>query len=215
VIRIWGKIDMTHNEKNDFPLGIGDVIKFGPYDWSVLDVQEGKALIITEKVVEDRAYHETETDITWSDCTLRQYLNGEFYDSFGASDKARIAATKNANRDNPWYGTRGGEDTTDKVFLLSLEEVVRYFGDSGQLQLVNRDESSAEIDELNSEIDDYYNEERTACDNDMVDTMWWLRSPGSLSILAASVDDLGVIDVKGYGVFGNGGGVRPALWLML
>ena len=38
------------------------------------------------------------------------------------------------NDDNPWYGTRGGNTTTDKIFLLSLEEVVKFFGDSGDLK---------------------------------------------------------------------------------
>ncbi|MDR0223211.1 MAG: DUF6273 domain-containing protein, partial [Oscillospiraceae bacterium] len=109
----------------------GSTIKFGEYDWRVLDVKDGKALILTDTVIEKRAY--SDQSATWETCDLCAYLNGEFYNSFGKSDKARVVKTKVKNKDNPWYGTSGGKDTEDYIFLLSLEEVVKYFGDSGQL----------------------------------------------------------------------------------
>ena len=39
------------------PVPPGGKIKFGKYDWYVLDKQNDKMLIITEKVIEKRAYH--------------------------------------------------------------------------------------------------------------------------------------------------------------
>ena len=40
----------------------------------------------------------------------------------------------NKNPNNPWYGSMGGEDTQDKIFLLTIEDVVcKYFGDSSRL----------------------------------------------------------------------------------
>jgi hypothetical protein len=119
---------------------IGDIIPFGEYDWRVLDVREDMALIITEDIVEKRAYHyeftyvewyESPAEATWETCDLRKYLNGEFLDKL---DSSRIVPITNTNPDNPWYGTNGGNPTADKIFLLSLDEVVGYFGDSGDLK---------------------------------------------------------------------------------
>ncbi|MCL2079129.1 MAG: DUF6273 domain-containing protein [Oscillospiraceae bacterium] len=60
-------------------------------------------------------------------------MNGEFYNSFSANDRERISETRVATPDNSWYDTSGGEIVGNKIFLLSIEEVARYFGDSGAL----------------------------------------------------------------------------------
>ena len=39
-------------------VSVGDIIQFGPYDWRVLDVQGDTALIITDRVIAQRAFHE-------------------------------------------------------------------------------------------------------------------------------------------------------------
>lgn len=110
---------------------INSLITFGPYNWRVLDIQNNAALIITENIIEQRSYHDTYKEITWADCALRKYLNGEFYDKFTEAEKSRIDLVINRNLDNEWYGSKGGEDTEDRIFLLSIEEVVcHYFGDS-------------------------------------------------------------------------------------
>jgi len=83
-------------------------------------------LIITEDLIEERAYNEEYESITWEECTLRTYLNGEFYDSFSEEEQAMIAETNLTTPDNSAYGTDGGNDTTDKIFLLSLYEVRQY-----------------------------------------------------------------------------------------
>lgn len=109
----------------------GDKISFGDYEWRVLDVQDNTALIITEYVIEERSYHDVYKDITWEECSLRTYLNGEFYNKFSERDRSRIISVLNQNMDNQWYGTKGGADTWDRIFLLSLEEAAcNYFGDS-------------------------------------------------------------------------------------
>ena len=115
------------------------VVHFGVYDWLVLDVQPGKALLMTKHCVEQRQYHSIYTDITWANCTLRQYLGSEFLGKFEASDQCRILTTRNVNSDNPWWNTHGGVATDDKIFLLSLDEVVAYFGgNTAKVQLKNR-----------------------------------------------------------------------------
>lgn len=112
-------------------LPIGSIIPFGGYDWRILDIQNHTALVITEDIIELRAYNDVYKDTTWSDCELRRYLNSEFYGSFNQADRSRIIPVMNENPDNQWYGSKGGEDTKDAIFLLSVEEAVcRYFGDS-------------------------------------------------------------------------------------
>jgi len=108
----------------------GDIINFGGYEWRVLDLQDGKALIIAEDIVEERYYHNEQKDITWDKCDLREYLNNEFYNSFNEDDKARIIPVENFTPDNKWFEKTGGFNTRDYIFLLSLNEVCKYFGDS-------------------------------------------------------------------------------------
>lgn len=225
------------------PVPSGGKIRFGPYDWYVLDKRDGRTLIITEKVIEFRPYHHEECEITWETCDMRKYLNGEFYASFSEADRVRIIEVTNETPDNPWYGTPGGNPTRDKIFLLSIEEVVQYFGDSGQLRTKNKNPGwDWCTDEYLPWIDDQYNLNRRAVDDTGIVRWWRLRSPGAKSYAVASVTgfcadgfDQGGIDVSGpCGDFIDGhfrfdrpgsgkltgernqqglNGVRPALWL--
>jgi hypothetical protein len=186
-----------------------DIIAFGGYTWRVLDVKDDKALILSEAILELRWYHNAFADITWADCALRAYLNDEFYGTFGESDKQQIVPVTNRNADNPWFKTKGGPDTVDNVFLLSLEEVCTCFGDS-----------SAKLQYKGSQtwsIDDEHNAKRQAVYGN--DPHWWrLRSPGYYGRTSASISSNGNVYVRGNGVYGrprDGGGVRPALWLRL
>jgi hypothetical protein len=184
----------------------GDIIRFGPYDWRVLAVEGGKALVIAEDIIERRAYNDDWEDVTWETCTLRQYLNGAFYGSFSAGEQAQIHETEAENRDNQWLGAKGGNPTRDNIFLLSIEEVVKYFGDSGRLENKNPDSKYW--------FGDQYNSERVANFND-IGFWWWLRSPGGTQNLAAGVCGDGSVNLLGDGIDGTVGGVRPALWLNL
>ena len=184
---------------------VGDIIQFGGYDWRVLEVKDGKALILSDKILTIRPYHPS--SITWAESELREYLNSAFIeDTFTSEEKTRIAEIRLENQSNQWYGTAGGIQTIDRVFLLSMEEVVKHFGDSGQL----RDRpGNANV------IDDEYNLARIAYTTDGTASWWWLRSPGCYGTDAASVLHDGRVDVTGLDVRSDDGGVRPALWLNL
>ncbi|EOR19959.1 MULTISPECIES: DUF6273 domain-containing protein [Clostridium] len=196
---------------------IGSVLSFGDYNWRVLDIQNNTALIITEEIIDQRPYHDAYKDITWADCTLRKYLNGEFYEKFNAADKSRIITVINKNLDNQWYGTKGGEDTEDNIFLLSLEEVCKYFGDSTS-KLNNPGKNQRywfqRKDENNSNrLAKLHNKEWA--------WWWWLRSPGRVNVKAVYIFGTdGNIGIQGNNILkGNisdgkcTGGVRPALWI--
>jgi hypothetical protein len=186
-----------------------DTLIFGNYNWRVLKIKDDRALIITEDIIELRWYHNNFENITWADCELRKYLNNVFYDTFNQNEKKRIIAVVNRNSDNQWFETEGGIDTTDNLFLLSLEEVCACFGDSSE-SLLNKGSRKWQIDDEN-------NENRQAKYGS--DFHWWrLRSPGYYGRTAASVSSNGNVYVRGNGVSGrpkDGGGVRPALWLKL
>jgi hypothetical protein len=185
----------------------------------VLAVEDGKALIITDKIIGFRVYHNTWLSITWANCELRKYLNGDFYDSFSEADRARIAETRNVNKNNQhWNNTPGGADTTDKIFLLSLEEVVEYFGDSGQL--ANMPSDALYIDDsFNNARIAYAAKAHTFSWGETVSAgtawNWWLRSPGGSPNIAAFVGSDGHVGVYGSYVVDASYGLRPALWLNL
>ena len=74
---------------------IGDLISFGKYEWRVLDIGDKAALVITTEVIEKRVYHNSLVPITWAECDMRKYLNGEFYDKFTEDEKSKIIAVTN------------------------------------------------------------------------------------------------------------------------
>ncbi|WP_410495506.1 DUF6273 domain-containing protein [Cellulosilyticum sp. ST5] len=193
-------------------------LSFGGYNWRVLDIQDNVALLITEDIIEQRAYHDAYKEITWADCSLRKYLNGEFYDKFSEADKSRIMPVLNKNLDNQWYGSKGGVDTKDSIFLLSVEEVCKYFGDS-RSKLYNRGKNQRYWFERKDEN----NSKRIArFEGETWGSWWWLRSPGRVSVKAVYIHGDGNIGIQGNNILkGNisdgkcTGGVRPALWLKL
>ena len=192
-------------------------VKLGGIDWRVLTVENNKALLISQKILETRPYNTGLQDMTWEWCTLRRYLNSDFYNKLGVA-KTTIAEIRNDNSKNHWYSTSGGNATVDKVFLLSLDELVKYFGDSGDLQKKKRYgwEDSKFVLKLDGYClhDQYYNE-RIAKDGAGRACWWWLRSSGYDGYYATYVRNDGHVYVLGIDVNNDGGGVRPALWLNL
>lgn len=225
-------------------LKAGDIITFGSYpqeadgtvkpiEWQVLAVEDGKALIISLYGLDAKRYNEEYKDVTWETCTLRTWLNEDFYQmAFKASEQKRIAETLVINKDNPTFGTTGGNDTRDKIFLLSLEETLEYFG-------LTKNNGEYEIwvycygDEVCCRPTNYAvsqgafkftwssseSEKHRKYDGNCE---WWLRSPGYDSFFSAAyVND--VRAVSGYGthvsadaIAGHTGSyyaVRPALWI--
>ena len=193
-------------------------ISLGGYDWRVLVTQGDTALVITECIIDQRSYHDANTDITWADCSLRKHLNGEFYDSFSETEKSRIIPVVNKNPDNQWYGSQGGADTLDNVFLLSIEDVAcRYFGDSSARLFAPRKNQRYWF-----ERKDENNSRRVAKLVGKDIWWWWLRSPGRVNVKAVYIHGDGNIGIQGNNILiGNlsdgkcTGGVRPAWWVKL
>lgn len=198
---------------------IGSSVVFGGYPWRVLAIQNSTALLITGEIIDQRPYHNAYREITWAGCALRAYLNGEFYAKFSPAEQARIVPVVNQNPDNEWYGAKGGADTLDSIFLLSVEDVVcKYFGDSSA-KLYNPGKNQR-----------YWFERKDENNGKRIARLageggiwwWWLRSPGRLNVKAVYIHGDGNIGIQGNNILkGNlsdgkcTGGVRPALWLRL
>jgi hypothetical protein len=191
----------------------GDVIAFGGYSWRILAIGEGQNLLISENILEYRVYNEKAGNVTWEECTLRDYLNNVFINNFSADEQARIVETLVVNGDNLYTNREGGNDTSDRIFLLSLDEAVRYF-DAGEGYYYGSGSG--------------YNTTGKAYDTAGNAAAWWLRSPSFRGGAAAVYDDGGVYAGGGYCVDSDQGnpdrhgfgypicaniGVRPALWL--
>ena len=107
-------------------------IPMGQTWWRTIEIDrnENTALLVAESNVTYRVYHDIVESITWEKCTMRSWLNGEYFNTFTAEEKDAIMETILANPSNPEYGTPGGNPTTDRIFLLSIDEAKKYFKDN-------------------------------------------------------------------------------------
>lgn len=175
--------------------------------WRVLSVDGNDAFLLADQILDTKMYHnESETDITWATCSLRAWLNSDFYEvAFSASEKEAILTTTVVNEDN--LETEGGIDTQDKLFLLSISEAR-----NENYGFPNRSEGySNTLSAKNTEYvinKDVYN-------SYLNDGKWWLRSPGVYSNSASYVDMGGEIWGPGGDASCEGFGVRPALHIDL
>ena len=93
-----------------------------PLFWTELSRDDGKILFLCRNIIEYLPFHDKYEAVAWDNCTLRTWLNGEFYNQFSSDEKKLIVKT---HLKTPWnlpFFTRGGKPTDDYVFLLSIQE---------------------------------------------------------------------------------------------
>ena len=169
-------------------------------EWLVLEVKDGKALVISKYALDHKPYNTSETDVTWETCTLRKWLNNDFINAaFSAEEKAMIPTVTVSADKNPKYDTNPGNATQDQVFLLSITDVNKYFSSGGARQCKPTNFAVANG--------------AYKCDNG--NCSWLLRSPGHNQDIAAEVTDDGYVFVFGSSCGNALCGVRPALWIDL
>ena len=172
--------------------------KYEPIKWRVLQSENGEAFLLSDVILDRQPYNENYEDITWEESSLRTWLNGEFINrAFSDEEKEKINITEIVNQDNPDYGTEGGNNTSDKIFLLSLSEV---------------------SEQQDGEKYGFLDDRMRACENSTFSeafSWWWLRSPGYYSSSAAGVRKDGWVYGSGDDVSNYDDGVRPALHLNL
>jgi hypothetical protein len=197
----------------DQSLSPGDLITFGHYEqdndmnngkeaiqWRVLAREGDKALVISVDILDHKAYNTEDTSVTWESCTLRGWLNGSFLNTaFTRVEQEDILTMAVKNEDNSEYGTDGGLDTSDMVFLLSITEVELLFWSNEDRMAKNT----------------AYTKAQGAWSSHEETGWWWLRSPGNWASAAACVAADGSVNQGGGSVSSGVCAVRPALWLDL
>lgn len=175
-------------------------IENGPEEiiWNVIAREGNKALLLSVDCLDGLQFHESYTTITWKDCTLRSWLNGDFYETaFNNIEKAYIITSRITNeKDERFNNAFDGEDTEDKVFLLSKKEVEQYLSFENRVSRATKYAESKDVP--------------TRWGNPV--THWWIRTAAwgnmkygfYLSSGGWSQDDVESVN-----------GVRPAIWVNL
>ena len=192
---------------------VGDIVYFGSYEqdnnlsngkedieWVVLAKKDNKELLISKHALDCQPYNTSRTIITWETCSLRKWLNGMFLDNaFSLEEQNSIISSTVTADKNPSYDTSPGNNTKDKVFLLSITEYYKFFDSFNYA----RCQGTA-----------YCYLQGTRKDYDG-NCWWWVRTPGNGSSIAATVNGEGSIDYSGFNVDYLGNAIRPAIWISL
>ena len=197
--------------KANYPLiplaiaNVGDIVYFGTYEqdndtsngkedieWLILAKEDNKVLIISDKALDRKQYNTSQTNITWESCSLRKWLNDTFLNAaFSAEEQAFIQSTKVSNA------------TTDKVFLLSIDEADKYFSSNEARKCIPT--FYVEKNRYWMIYDDYTKDDKFCI-------WWWTRSPGKYQSYAVPITGDGGIYYDGYYVDFHAF-VRPAMWI--
>ena len=190
--------------------------KYEPIKWRVLNTDGKEAFLLADVALDDQKYNTDFTNVTWETCSMRKWLNKQFINTaFSLGEKNAIPVKRIVNKDNIRYGTKGGENTSDKVFLLSesevwnTEEAIGYgFSDDYEINDEARTSNFstyAYAMGIEQSFEFYFDGAIN----------WWLRSPGSYNGSAEIVCDDSTVGTSGGRVNYVTNGVRPALHLNL
>ena len=194
---------------------VGEKYKFGSYkqnineenggeeiEWIVLEKDGSSALLLADKALDVLPYNTDLTDVTWEICTLRKWLNIDFLNSaFTAEERQRILTTELPADKNPNFISEQGNVTKDKIFLLSIADVNKYFSSNAERMCV----PTAYTRKAGAYIDAYSPKNgETTC-------WWWLRSIGFNQQTASAVGIGGAAGYLGDPVNYMRNAVRPAL----
>ena len=206
---------------------VGSYVTFGSYEqdnnsdngkeaieWLVLACDGEKALLLSRYGLDAQPYNKKYVSTTWAKCTLRTWLNGTFLnEAFTAEEQKGILLTNVDNGKSQGYSkwsTSGGNNTQDRVFLLSYAEANKYLG-------VKYNDSNNTKSRVAPTAYAIKQGAYTSSSNQTADGSaagwWWLRSPGYNQSNAAGVRADG--SLYSSSVNSGSGCVRPALWLNL
>ena len=208
----------------DAKFAVGNYVSFGTYpqtkagndatpiEWLVLARDGNKALLISRYGLDAQRYNKDNTSVTWETCTLRTWLNGMFYNKAFSSAEQAVILTTNVNNSKyqcySGWSTNGGNNTQDKVFLLSYAEANKYFG-------VTYDNSSNTKSRVAPTAYAIAQGGWTSPSKKTADGTaagWWLlRSPGYYQRYTAYVSGDGSLSY--HNVDYGSASVRPALWV--
>lgn len=204
--------------------------QYQPIKWRVLEVADGKSLLLAEQSLDAQLYNTGDRGDVWKNSTLRSFLNsynssmnvnnedysskGFFSKAFDKEEQAAICNMTIESSTNSVFGTDGGGDTEDRIFLLSEEDV---YGENAAKHGFSSDNS--DMDSARRAKSTTYAKAK-GCYNWFYgeykgNSSWMLRTPGAFIAEVEVVEGDGSIDPQGYEIIEPGNSVRPALWLDL
>ena len=195
---ILGTYEQDNNEENGRE----------PIEWIVLAADDDNhAFVISKYGLDSRPYNLKNAHVTWQTCTLRAWLNQDFYTTAFNEEEQKAILRKEVDNSlrqgNSAWGISGGDNTTDNVFLLSYQEAEAYLPVDQERICIPTDYAIA-CNAYTKNVGDV--EPQFSC-------WWWLRSPGSSLKRATRVGTNGSRaedDVTQDSVC-----VRPVMWLDL
>lgn len=131
-----------------------DTVTFGAYEqdsdldngkeaieWIVLDKKGDEYLLLSKYVLDYYQFQNNsmeEGPASWNDSDLRMWANTEFLNNaFSETEQRNIMQSKIDNTNNDYYNLNS---TEDRVFILSQDEIINYFGSKNE----NFDEKKAD-----------------------------------------------------------------------
>ena len=179
----------AYEQDNDLTNGPEDI------EWIILAIEDGKALVLSRCGLDTVTFHDTEEPVTWEDCTLRAWLNSEFWNAaFSEEEQARILTTEVAD-------TRDRETVTeDKLYLLSDDEL--------ELYLEKSDDRRLRFTEYASARGGHANRYNGTC-------WWWTRTAKGTGSTVSTIDGYGMFENFGSSVIDTSVSVAPAMWIQL
>ncbi len=206
--------------------------RYEPIKWRVLSTAGNQAFLFADLALDDQIYNNNDANVTWETSGMRSWLNGygpeinepkEDYrsdsflqDAFSSAQQQAIRTTEVENADNLQYGTEGGNNTKDKIFLLSEQEV--YGTKAGAYGFAEAYDTDDEARRRKSST--YAKAKgvrsRYSPGVEYDGNCWWLlRTPGYYTYWVMKVISRGYVSRNGDIVYLSDHGVCPALNLNL
>lgn len=189
---------------------------YRPIKWRVVKIRGSKATLLADRMPDSHPFHHSDEDTDWSRCSLRAWLNGEFFfRAFSEEEREAIVETANDNDRNSYYGTDCGPSTLDKVYILSANEIYAsptataygFYAGSGIDDPAKRFRSTLYAKCRGawwSSVEAYRG-----------NSFWMMRTNGYTNASAAYVCDFGYLYVRGTSVTCDDAAVLPAITIDL
>lgn len=183
--------------------------KWEPIKWRVLHNDNNALFLVADKGIDCKDYHTFGADISWENSTIRNWLNMDFYNTaFSSEEQKAIVKQTIVNDDNPEYGTKGGNNTEDKIFLLSMEEVLNPgYGYCDRYDLKSSTHT-VQVSDYAHAMGAYANANCYQGNG-----WWWLRSPGYTTFHAVYMGCYGFVHPDGDYIDAYDKTCVPALYL--
>lgn len=139
--------------------------------WRVLRNEGNTLFLMADSALDCKYYHDEEA-VTWEGSFIRSWLNDSFYHTaFNNQEQGSIIVQNVSHKENQEYLVKGANDTSDKIYLLSLEEASdENYGFCADIQTASASRQMQSSDYALGKSG--FSKEEGGKEN----CLWWLRS---------------------------------------